>query len=155
MISIHAPARGATCAKPQSQLNGVWISIHAPARGATFLRLRRDQPCEFQSTLPRGERRRLTLRLHFITIISIHAPARGATRTDMLESLAFEISIHAPARGATSAIFAPLVPFQFQSTLPRGERRSGLYINVNQTTISIHAPARGATKRNRHNGGIG
>ena len=33
----------------------------------------------------------------------------------------------------------------FQSTLPRGERRSGSYSSLKDYTISIHAPTRGAT----------
>ena len=55
------------------------------------------------------------------------------------------ISIHAPARGAT--LYSPsLCPFfGFQSTLPRGERRSIGSGSSQFSTISIHAPARGAT----------
>ena len=55
-ISIHAPARGATCGQNQPIAFFV-ISIHAPARGAT---------AETQEILT-------------FDIISIHAPARGAT----------------------------------------------------------------------------
>ncbi len=101
LISIHAPARGATCTvrlfdflvmnfNPRSRegsdvtidfncsaSNG--ISIHAPARGATLYRCG-DTGChEFQSTLPRGERRRLAHLIVGSLFISIHAPARGAT----------------------------------------------------------------------------
>ncbi len=56
-ISIHAPARGATC--PYLQYYTAYIiSIHAPARGATVLMYIYDKgKQEFQSTLPRGERR--------------------------------------------------------------------------------------------------
>ena len=35
LISIHAPARGATIAKTKQELEA-FISIHAPARGATL-----------------------------------------------------------------------------------------------------------------------
>ena len=79
LISIHAPARGATIA-PIISLYLVEISIHAPARGATD-------------------------KIYFdfnITLISIHAPARGATRLLLaFQPLGYVISIHAPARGAT------------------------------------------------------
>ena len=34
IISIHAPARGATSTAGSDQ-DAIWISIHAPARGAT------------------------------------------------------------------------------------------------------------------------
>ena len=54
-ISIHAPARGAT------SFSGIvraliGISIHAPARGATILLFSKQNSDLFQSTLPRGER---------------------------------------------------------------------------------------------------
>ena len=56
LISIHAPARGATQLVHTSSAS-YYISIHAPARGATHL---------FHHVF-------------FIWVISIHAPARGAT----------------------------------------------------------------------------
>ena len=77
-ISIHAPARGATCNRDWTG-GSTKISIHAPARGATG---RKDYP-----DLPAR--------------ISIHAPARGATRLCSLRHNRTAISIHAPARGAT------------------------------------------------------
>ena len=122
------------------------ISIHAPARGATLM-----------SDVDWDE-----------ILISIHAPARGAT--DMLVDLGTDltISIHAPARGATDLYSEDTsTDFQFQSTLPQGERRfirrTEKEISRFQSTlpqgerrrdrrggqqtcrISIHAPARGAT----------
>ena len=83
MVSIHAPARGATC-RFNPYRSAIFVSIHAPARGATLLRdlkaiLReRFNPraregrdarlalssacaCVFQSTRPRGARRGLTV----------------------------------------------------------------------------------------------
>ena len=100
---------------------------------------------QFQSTLPRRERRHpnrgksaaicdfnprsregsdeLPELLHFAVFISIHAPAKGATlRPDPAWTLQ-PISIHAPARGATGIV--DLIDFFY--------------------VISIHAPARGAT----------
>ena len=57
-ISIHAPTRGAT--KAVLLLCSVChISIHAPTRGATLLMpIGVSMDCQFQSTLPQGERRR-------------------------------------------------------------------------------------------------
>ena len=60
-ISIHAPTRGATV-----HIGGIiaWelISIHAPTRGATVNKMRQLLGKQrFQSTLPRGERRRQPL----------------------------------------------------------------------------------------------
>ena len=78
------------------------ISIHAPAKGATASRMRegRDKH-EFQSTLPRRERRKVCKRLHCGAVISIHAPAKGATESNTTVHLIITISIHAPAKGAT------------------------------------------------------
>ena len=66
----------------------------------------------FQSTLPRGERRRNAGEPGKVFIISIHAPARGATHS----GITLDISIHL-----------------FQSTLPRGERRYGSASNPADT----------------------
>ena len=56
VISIHAPARGATCEQCGQKVS-FKISIHAPARGATY-----DG-----------------IKIAPMYVISIHAPARGAT----------------------------------------------------------------------------
>ena len=169
IISIHAPARGATCGCCGAPIAHETISIHAPARGAT--------------------RRADYLYSNYYNI-SIHAPARGATsrrrspcwRGNNLNPRSREgsdarrkskavqshISIHAPARGATyQGAVSALEAMIFQSTLPRGERprpgpracrlshfnprsREGsdleISIWVNSASISIHAPARGATR---------
>ena len=101
IISIHAPARGATEYSFKSAICSQ-ISIHAPARGATgplpspcvqkiYFNPRSREgsdstPCVanrvasvFQSTLPRGERRFFNAPTFATCEISIHAPARGAT----------------------------------------------------------------------------
>ena len=100
---------------------------------------------EFQSTLPRGERRTgLTIILRY-DAISIHAPARGATKNNQWIWSRFCISIHAPARGATKSKEQKKKRRKFQSTLPRGERLSTYFSPSRFHEISIHAPARGAT----------
>ena len=167
-ISIHAPARGAT-KDLLRKVNLPEISIHAPARGATHAirtrcfrfgyfnpRSREGSDVlgmsiyhcsiKFQSTLPRGERLKLLTEYKSTSLISIHAPARGATELSFLVLPPISISIHAPARGAT--LHHLLVFFgrcQFQSTLPRGERRGVFVPLALHQLISIHAPARGAT----------
>ena len=144
IISIHAPARGATrdMLRPADILH---ISIHAPARGATAR----------------------IVHNYFVKSISIHAPARGATVLfDKVEHVVrnfnprsregsdvqvkklfsrFLISIHAPARGATVSSATHPLTGVFQSTLPRGERRIQTVAHICALPISIHAPARGAT----------
>ena len=144
------------------------VSIHAPAWGATCRAAGGgNRVSGFQSTLPRGERR---LRVQRVIVsrcfnprsrvgsdelrikegkpylVSIHAPAWGATwpcrRAFSARSL---VSIHAPAWGATahpgpdvahggrfnprsrvgsdgSDGFKSRYRHRFQSTLPRGER---------------------------------
>ena len=56
LISIHAPAKGATTPTAEARTTKT-ISIHAPAKGATTLKHHRSYPIKFQSTLPRRERR--------------------------------------------------------------------------------------------------
>ncbi len=99
-ISIHAPAKGATFAELQRELEKA-ISIHAPAKGAT-------------------ESHVAVCTVH---MISIHAPAKGATYFGIKRSVPFEISIHAPAKGATNLTRSRSPSKKFQSTLPRRERR--------------------------------
>ena len=55
----------------------------------------------FQSTRPRGARRRIYRRSTTTGYVSIHAPARGATTPEGMTDRCTRVSIHAPARGAT------------------------------------------------------
>ena len=124
-ISIHAPTWGATDWRLTKHYQSPYfnprthvgcdrgkrgrrprraISIHAPTWGAT------DQAGGF-----RGK-----------TQISIHAPTWGAT-VDIITDLRYSgISIHAPTWGATFAGQWKSEDEQFQSTHPRGVRRSGV-----------------------------
>ena len=88
-----------------------------------MLALLLDNFRQFQSTLPRGERLSLRFSRLVAILISIHAPARGATRPLFVLGHIWFISIHAPARGATVRHVSVYFDIQFQSTLPRGERR--------------------------------
>ena len=100
VVSIHAPARGATVTK-----SGFWVSkyvsIHAPARGATAVQALVDCLRKFQSTRPRGARHEHRRAHSALTVVSIHAPARGATVIHARKGSHGQVSIHAPARGAT------------------------------------------------------
>ncbi len=81
------------------------VSIHAPARGATpDPDLKPSEVNVFQSTRPRGARPAAGGPPADGARVSIHAPARGATglQRDMFNKLV--VSIHAPARGATSHV---------------------------------------------------
>ena len=144
VISIHAPTRGATFIE-RSEVQEDLISIHAPTRGATKTLDLSTAMQEFQSTLPRGERRSLATTLPCVGIISIHAPTRGATICLRSHKLHSAISIHAPTRGATKSHSLKTIMHQFQSTLPRGERPDVQDGKIDIAFISIHAPTRGAT----------
>ena len=145
LISIHAPAKGATflsraCSSGSKNFNprsregsdvkGVcWhkrmgISIHAPAKGATIPALLLvSNPILFQSTLPRRERHEN----HQQGFHHRHFNPRSREGSDhLLFQLVRHliISIHAPAKGATTETFPVLFYWVFQSTLPRRERRA-------------------------------
>ena len=166
VVSIHAPAWGATLwildssppissFNPRSRVGSDavlvavhkdWsVSIHAPAWGATRVRVRTPRTRKFQSTLPRGERLCTFSSLLIDTIVSIHAPAWGATVFSGWQTVGRRVSIHAPAWGATYTFYGRTFCRKFQSTLPRGERHTGLYDKVLTAEVSIHAPAWGAT----------
>ncbi len=101
---------------------------------------------EFQSTLPRRERRCwITCFLGFVRI-SIHAPAKGATHCLQLKRKS-STNFNPRSREGSDIETSSLVPGfqQFQSTLPRRERRFHKVFLVVFLDISIHAPAKGAT----------
>ena len=150
-VSIHAPAKGATCASLPDTLsespcfnsraregrdvryakvaNEIGVSIHALAKGATII----------------------TFHILFPGSVSIHAPAKGATYHYDTREIMTNVSIHAPAKGATSAkqVTAAILAFQF--TRPRRARLVENGSIVFQKDVSIHAPAKGATVSNNFN----
>ena len=77
------------------------ISIHAPAWGATCRFKIGMFSRQFQFTPPRGGRLEQRTMLSELLYISIHAPAWGATAPGVGEARPVDISIHAPAWGAT------------------------------------------------------
>ena len=144
------------------------ISIHAPTGGATRPIQWRCSAGRFQSTLPRGERLYTQLAVIWELCISIHAPTGGATTLASTVWSSLGISIHAPTGGATFRQFkfyhnvkifqstlprgerrsksgVRVQPGRFQSTLPRGERQEKGLIDAIMFEISIHAPTGGAT----------
>ena len=145
MVSIHAPARGATTAwagdfQPRSSFNPrprtggdmrpsrrsfrPRVSIHAPARGATRTSLGLLSPHDqFQSTPPHGGR-------------PVRGPERGG-------GLMFQST---PPHGGR-LVFAGSVGERrpFQSTPPHGGRHGPELPDPVLAAVSIHAPARGAT----------
>ena len=146
LVSIHAPARGATQAPIRRPMQAARFNPRSRTGSDKYARHQSATGLEFQSTLPHGERRGDLLAAHAQPTVSIHAPARGATGDLLAAHAQPTVSIHAPARGATSpSCSPPPVSPLFQSTLPHGERPVYRYI-VAMNRVSIHAPARGATR---------
>ena len=100
------------------------ISIHAPSWGATIFSERNSPFLEFQSTHPRGVRLPGRQFFGLQRMISIHAPSWGATLNRKGMTPHGPISIHAPSWGATDNPAADRAHFIFQSTHPRGVRRT-------------------------------
>ena len=120
------------------------ISIHAPARGATLYKKGMALvDIAFQSTLPRGERRLIVLIFYVLPDFNPRS-REGSDGGIYIAGVTRFISIHAPARGATLPYAGDELQTIFQSTLPRGERLDKQFAR-SQWRISIHAPARGAT----------
>ncbi len=99
-VSIHAPARGATCPRPAGSRH-LPVSIHAPARGAT------------RPACPAVARPRC---------FNPRPRTGGATIDGVLRRQVRQVSIHAPARGATRPMTLTGRPSSFQSTPPHGGR---------------------------------
>ena len=106
IISIHAPARGAT----YGFSNGAkfYFDFNPRTREGCDFASKSNFPSsgEFQSTHPRGVRLLACPPTALNLYISIHAPARGATCNIAAKALKRpKISIHAPARGATRGLY--------------------------------------------------
>ena len=78
-ISIHAPARGATCRQTQRRRSSGYFNPRSREGSDRIFRTFSNSFFVFQSTLPRGERHSPFRIFSISLLISIHAPARGAT----------------------------------------------------------------------------
>ena len=169
-ISILAPARGATVYMTIPDTEDA-ISILAPARGATGIACKQIiTQKEFQSSLPRGERRRqfgcrVDIQHHFnprsregsdrqrweteIPGVYFNPRSReGSDSSHALQDLRTPLFQSSLPRGERQTLcqFTGLKD-KFQSSLPRGERRLLSEHELHAGVISILAPARGATRR--------
>ena len=143
-ISIHVPSWGTTIHRhaevdyvqfqstfPRGERPGITMTFtRALPFQSTFPRGERRgpyliflSPCRFQSTFPRGERHLCWL----VAVKHIHFNPRSLVGNDYIPVGTYtivEISIHVPSWGTT--IFTRRQPpcILFQSTFPRGERRS-------------------------------
>ena len=143
-ISIHAPTRGATNRSPWDDIGIRNFNPRShegsdsyPASSANIIvtfqstlpRGERQVSCKrsvthmpFQSTLPRGERPKFLVVLYLLTDFNPRSH-EGSDFPALYFSIRKAISIHAPTRGATVSKMPIFDAVQFQSTLPRGERR--------------------------------
>ena len=124
LISIHAPAKGATIILGTVYL--IMFDFNPRSREGSDV----QRMCQIGFSFYFNPRSREGSDLDFTSRtlsrpISIHAPAKGATYSAKYIGSTQSISIHAPAKGAT---------------LLRQERAESI-------SISIHAPAKGATYR--------
>ena len=97
------PRAGGDCKRRRVDGYSEVVSIHAPARGATGsgFRIRSMRPM-FQSTPPRGGRLRLSGQIEVVDGVFQSTPPRGGRQPQTaLPRLSEHVSIHAPARGAT------------------------------------------------------
>ncbi|AVT81264.1 hypothetical protein RPYSC3_24030 [Rhodopseudomonas palustris] len=144
-VSIHAPARGATCRPaacrsrsrgfdPRSRAGSDSASAgNDPRRRCFDPRSRAGSDLAGSDSLaPFG--------------VSIHAPARGATFRRLIASSTM-ICFDPRSRAGSDArrTDRPLQAYAFRSTLPRGERPVSAVELAPLPHVSIHAPARGAT----------
>ena len=121
-VSIHAPARGAT-PHPADRRGVARFNPRSRAGSDTLVRVVDGDTVRFNPRSRAGSDERQRPEAVGVAV-SIHAPARGATRRCILFGHRQHVSIHAPARGATRYSH-PLEGIElFQSTLPRGERRT-------------------------------
>ncbi len=121
------------------------VSIHAPAWGATSALFRVIDRLRFQFTLPRGERPVHFRYFRLMELVSIHAPAWGATPTTQRCFTIVIVSIHAPAWGATITVFKQFTHITcFNSRSRVGSDLLYAHSPINGR-VSIHAPAWGAT----------
>jgi len=147
IVSIHAPARGATFVWPDKSHSPGWFQSTHPRgvrlvftfillTGSTRFNPRTRAGCDgfdiwrhselqmFQSTHPRGVR---PIRASFVVVflrVSIHAPARGAT--NKIADFCVDYLCFNPRTRAGCDFFSHklnVVRTVFQSTHPRGVRR--------------------------------
>ncbi len=102
LVSIHAPARGATFYGWDGRSDTL-VSIHAPARGATLGQAMHESGGLFQSTPPHGGRPSPAAWRCCLRCFNPR-PRTGGDGVTRLMDCAWRVSIHAPARGATAKI---------------------------------------------------
>jgi len=143
LVSIHAPARGATHLYTWT-LSPCPVSIHAPARGATNSTIHIQLENMFQSTPLREGRRMRESRRSRHRSFNPRPCARGDLTCLTILHLV-SVSIHAPARGATDIQGWDISECKRFNPRPCARGDHSLGLGRGGHAVSIHAPARGAT----------
>ena len=103
LISIHAPARGATVSRQKKMTDKRNFNPRSREGSDAILPPFLLYSSNFNPRSREGSDNMISYGDMLDVVISIHAPARGATvRREERRIMAKLISIHAPARGATS-----------------------------------------------------
>jgi len=147
-LSFNPRARTGRDFSPSGAGDSPLVSIHAPARGATR-GSHHYQPSQagFNPRARTGRDAITDARKPPNFAVSIHAPARGATSSSRLSAKPTK-RFNPRARTGRDTRLSPrsLLPSWFQSTRPHGARRPGTHPRRIGSGVSIHAPARGATR---------
>ena len=118
------------------------VSIHAPAQGATFVEVRHSNHIVFQSTPPHRERLRGQLRR--IAVRSFNPRPRTGSDPIRISIVSLDISFQSTPphreRLASSAAAPPSLPFQ--STPPHRERRNAPSYHLGRTRFQSTPPHR-------------
>ena len=146
MVSIHAPARGATPV-PEPVPEPEKVSIHAPARGATLGPSLGRCCTGFRfNPRPREGGDHAAYQDGEYSNVSIHAPARGATCRGRGSPRSHCCFNPRPREGGDLlGHLRNLQVLGFQSTPPARGATPGCWASRIIELVSIHAPARGAT----------
>ncbi len=144
MISIHAPAKGATYAIVTAG-SGVLFQSTLPRRERHQCAVSWSTAVSFQSTLPRRERPAVGVPAAKVANFNPRSREGSDVRSFPMRCAALYFNPRSregsDARVARARRFLSI----FQSTLPRRERRHGDVLVLRCRSISIHAPAKGAT----------
>ena len=146
-ISIHAPAKGATPAQPETDANGFIFQSTLPRRERRMQKKIKDiMQRDFNPRSREGSDTRNSS-IQYSPDISIHAPAKGATSSRRSGHAHGRFQSTLPRRERPGQAAGTKKALLFQSTLPRRERRIRRFVDHAVVYISIHAPAKGATCR--------
>ena len=144
-ISIHAPAWGATPASPLSDNMKTNFNPRARVGRDTEATITEKLHMEFQSTRPRGARRRESVGLHRITR-DFNPRARVGRDCSIYQDILIFCDFNPRARVGRDDDQAPgTYPGRYFNPRARVGRDQVTWIPTRRVGISIHAPAWGAT----------